>query len=408
MDDKNKLKIYIASSVGIDYFFFLGKTLSESGNKVESIFLISEKEYRTLAKKSGIKKIYLRIKMYIFYPIYLMYKAITSPRNSIFIVTSNTFYAPIVTKMSVFWKKTKVFHLLYDLFPDAIEVAGSIKQNGRVANLIGQLSKWNFKFCDGTVYLGNFLKQHAEVRWGKSIQSKVIHISTDLSLYDNEFIQLNNYEKLIIHYGGQLGHLHDAISIIECIKFVLKSDIKNRIEFNFYVSGAQAELLKKSLENFPIKIIAAVDSKIWRQDIKSFHIGLVTLSPGGASVCLPSKTYGMMAGGLSILAVCPRWSDLANLVTSNNAGWVVSNSQCETLLNELNNRNDYFKNINTIRNSDEIKIEFYNTLKNILENINELKEKRWNAFNNVRTNYNVTILNEQWISLILGKKLNEN
>lgn len=399
MDDKNKLKIYIASSVGIDYFFFLGKTLSENGNIVEPIFLISEKEYRTLAIKSGFKKIYLRIKMYIFYPIYLMYKAITSPRNSIFIVTSNTFYAPLLTKLAVFWKKTKVIHLLYDLFPDAIEVAGSIKQNGFLSKAIGQLSKGNFKYCDGTVYLGDFLQKHAESRWGKALHNKAIHISTDLSLYDNVFPELINFEKIVIHYGGQLGYLHDAKSIIACIKHILQSDLKDSFEFNFYVSGAQASFLEKSLEGLPIKIIPAVPSNIWRQDIKNYHIGLVTLSPGGASVCLPSKTYGMMAGGLSILAVCPTWSDLALLVNNNDAGWIVSNSPYQAPIT-----NNYLQSINEVHNVDEIKTEFYNTLKSISSNIESLKEKRKNAFYSVREKYNAETLNQQWISFIKNEQ----
>ena len=395
MVNEKKIKIFTASSVGIDYFFFLGKTIGLNGTEVEPIFLITEKDYRALAKTSGLKKIYLRIQMYIFYPIYLMYKAIRSPRNSIFIVSSNTFYAPLLTKIAVFWKKTKVIHLLYDLFPDAIEVAGSIKLNGLLSKAIGLLSKGNFKYCDGTVYLGNFLKQHAESRWGKALHHQAIHISTDLSLYDNDFPVLQNFEKIIIHYGGQLGHLHDAKSIIACIKHILESDLKDRFEFNFYVSGAQASFLEKSLEGLPIRIIPAVPSNVWRQDIKNYHIGLVTLSPGGSTVCLPSKTYGMMAGGLSILAVCPNWSDLAILINENNAGWIVSNSpymQPSSL--------NYLQSINEVRNFDEIKHDFYKTLKGIVTNIETLKVRRKNAFESVRTKFNAVTLNKQWLSFI--------
>lgn len=405
MANQKELKIFIASSVGIDYFFFLGKTIAANGTQVEPLFLISEKQYRTLAKTKGFKKIYLRIKMYVFYPIYLMYKAICSPRNSIFIVTSNTFYAPLLTKLSVFWKRTKVFHLLYDLFPDAIEVAGSIKQNGVLSKAIGLLSKGNFKYCNGTIYLGDFLQQHASLRWLKPLHSRVIHISTDLSLYDNQFPEIENFEKIIIHYGGQLGHLHDAKSIIACIKHILQSDLKDRFEFNFYVSGAQASFLEKSLEGLPIKIIAAVPSNIWRQDIKNYHIGLVTLSPGGASVCLPSKTYGMMAGGLSILAVCPNWSDLANLVIDNNAGWIVSNAASDNVAITDNNVDAYLQNINAIKNVEAIKNDFYITLKGIVNNVEDLKQKRRNAFDCVRTKYNAETLNEQWISFIESEEV---
>jgi len=397
---QKELKVFIASSVGIDYFFFLEKIIGSNGITVEPIYLIKEKDYRSLAQKKGFKKIYLRIKMYIFYPLYLIYKAVLCPSESVFIVTSNTFYAPFLTKIVVCWKKTKVFQLLYDLFPDAIEVSGSIRFNGFLSKTIGLISINNFKYCDGTIFLGAYLKQHASNRWCKPKHAEVIHISTDLSLYDEEFSEIQEFEKIIIHYGGQLGHLHDAKSIISCIKYILKSDLKGKFEFNFYVSGFQAIYLEESLENYPVKIIPAVASNIWRRDIKNYHIGLVSLSPGGASVCLPSKTYGMMAGGLSILAICPVWSDLAHLVNSNDAGWIVPNSPYEQLPSINNEINTYLKKINTLRNIEEIKMDFYQTLKNIYENIGDLKEKRKNAFNNVRNKYKKNVLEGQWKAFI--------
>lgn len=395
MDKSKRIKIYIASSVGVDYFFFLGKTISYNGTVVEPIYLIQEKDYRKFAKVKGFKKIYLRVQMYIFYPIFLIAKALFSPKNSIFIISSNTFFAPAITKFALLWKKAKVYHLLYDLFPDAIEVAGSITQNGILSKLIGLLSIANFKYCDGTIYLGDFLKEHANNRWYKPKKSAVIHISTNLTLYDDETPKSDLQNKIIIHYGGQLGHLHDAESIIQSIKHFYQSDIKDRFEFNFYLSGAQANYLEKSLEGYPIKIISAVPSNVWRRDIKNYHIGLVTLSPGGASVCLPSKTYAMMAGGLSILAICPTWSDLSQLVITNNAGWVISNSPYS-----VRNKPTALQQISELRDSKEIALDFYNTLKQIESDVAKLQEKRINAFTCVRSKYNARTLNEKWIEFI--------
>jgi hypothetical protein len=335
--------------------------------------------------------------MYIFYPILLIYKAITSPNNSIFIVTSNTFFAPVLTKFFVSWRKTKVIHLLYDLYPDAIEIAGAIKQNGLFAKATGKITKANFKYCNSTVYLGEFLKSHAEARWCKPNNSNVIHISTDLSLYDNKFPELDVNGKIIIHYGGQLGHLHDASSIVKCIKFLFESDLKDEFEFNFYLSGAQAQFLEESLKGYPIKIIPAVNSSVWREDIKNYHIGLVTLLPGGATVCLPSKTYGMMAGGLAILAICPSWSDLGSLVVENNAGWVVNNAAYSSIDFAASN---YLQQIKELKPIEKMQEDFYTTLYSIVLNKSVLKEKRRNAFNCVRERYNASLLNSQWISCL--------
>ena len=384
----------------MDYFFFLEKTINYSGFQIIPIYLISERNYRSAGKRKGLKKLYLRIQMYLFYPIVLMIRAIISPRNSIFIVTSNTFYAPLLTKIAAFWKGTKVVHLLYDLYPDAIEVAGVIKYNGLTAKLIGKLTRRNLKLSDATIYLGDFLKLHTESRWAIPTKSHVIPISTDISLYENHISPMAETNKIIIHYGGQLGHLHDADSIIGCIKYILESEIKDRVEFNFYVSGAQASFLKKSLHGFPVKIKAAVSSEVWRNDIKNFHVGLVTLTPGGATVCLPSKTYGMMAGGLSILAICPIWSDLANLVLENNAGWVINNSTKLVIGKEDMISDNYLTDIVQIKSINQIKENFYNILKSILSDNSDLKIKRENAFYCVRQKFNAEILSKQWLNVI--------
>jgi hypothetical protein len=393
-----KQYIYICSSVGADYFFFLSKTIAMSGYDVKPFYLITEQDYRNATKNKGLKKLFLRFQMYVSYPLILIFKVLTCKKESIFVVTSSAFYAPFLVKIWAIPRKTKVIHLLYDLYPDALEIAEVIPTDGIISKSIGIITKWNQYKCDATVYLGKFLQKHAERRWGYPVISKTIDISTDLSLYNPDFIVDSTNEKIIIHYGGQLGYLHDAISVIECTKFILKSDISQFFEFNFYVSGSQAKLLNESLEGYDVKIKSAIASDVWRNDISNFHIGLVSLSPGGGSVCLPSKTYAMMAGGLAIIGITPIWSDLSNLIKDIDAGWIINNSSIddESKLEESN----YLGNLIKIRNIDCIKSDFYAVLSSVLENKSILKEKRINAFNGVRSKYGIENLSKKWGNLI--------
>jgi hypothetical protein len=395
---EKRLDVYICSNVGIDYFFFLGRTISKSGYKVIPIYLVSEESYRKLAKTGGIKKIWLRIKMYILYPIVLLYKILISKKNSVFIVTSNNFFAPYLVYLFLKIKPGKVIHLLYDLYPDAIEIAGVIKSDSFLSRLIGRIMNKNLTRCDATVYLGQFLKEHAESRWGSAPINEIIDISTDLDLYTKSFNSEVNTDKIILHYGGQLGHLHDAVSLIESIKYVANSDISEFIEFNFYVSGAQAQFLEESLRGLPIKVISAIPSHQWREDINNFHIGMVSLSAGGASVCLPSKTYGMMAGGMAILAICPEWSDLANLIYGIDAGWVINNSEYSNKTDLKGT--DYLNNLKRQKEKATVSENFYNTLKVIVQNKILLNKKRKNAFYGVRDEYSLQKLSVKWDSVI--------
>lgn len=396
-----KVKIFACSNVGIDYFFFLCKTLAQGGYDVEPVFLLSETTYRTLAKTAGLKKIWLRIQTYVFYPLQVILKGITAPSESVFVVTSNTFYTPLLVKMLTFYKRLTVIHLLYDLFPDAMEVAGKSKPGSFVSNLVGKITTLNLTRTNGTVYLGQFLRTHAEGRWGSASHGAIIHISTDLTLYDNKFTKLPIQQKMVVHYGGQLGYLHDATSIIECVKAVFSdSYLSEKIRFNFYVSGAQADYLRHSLAAYDVEVISTVPSSQWRKDIAGFHIGLVSLSPGGASVCLPSKSFGMMAGGMAIIGICPSWSDLALLIDELDAGWIVNNSTYQQSPHSEDNQ--YLNHINAKRAMADIITDFKQVLKTAYDDNELLNTKRKNAFEGVRREYNIDTLGQQWHQYIQG------
>jgi hypothetical protein len=396
--DAAKVKVYVASSVGIDYFFFLAKTIRAAGYDVREIYLISEDSYRRQAKTSGLRKLWLRAQMYLVYPGYLIVEGLRCRKSSVFVVSSNTFYAPYLVHLLLQLRGIRVVHMLYDLFPDALEIAGGLSTTSWASRAIGVIARRNQSCCDGTVYLGDFLKRHAEARWGRTSRSEVIDISTDLSLYEQTFPELTRSGPLIIHYGGQLGHLHDARSIIASVQHLCRSDLSASIRFNFYVSGAQAQFLRESLRGYPVEVIATAPSSQWRQDIRGFHVGLVSLSPGGASVCLPSKTYAMMAGGMAILAIAPIWSDLANLVTTLQAGWVINNSR--HVREPGSSEPGQLEALREPRDTAAIVEQFEATIRHILLHREELEVRRRAAFQGVRSRYGIENLQEKWHHLL--------
>ena len=397
MENQN-LTVFVASSVGIDYYHYLKKTIALSGIHVRGISLVSESNYRRQARSSGISKILLRLQMYVFYPLILLIKGVTCTSSSVFVVSSNTFYAPYLVRNLLRYRGIKLVHMLYDLYPDALEIAGDLSCDSFISKSIGLISKSNQLNCDATVYLGNYLKLHAESRWGRALKSDVIDISTDLSLYSSTYTPLPSTGPVIVHYGGQLGHLHDAQSIITCVRMIHHSDLGDSVKFIFYTSGAQADTLRKSLAEYPIEIVSTAPSNQWRLDIRRFHIGLVSLSPGGATVCLPSKTYALMAGGLAILSIAPVWSDLASLVSCLDAGWVVNNSPH----NSTPNMSDplYLDHIRQMAPQQEIANHFYLTMQSILNNRLMLEDKRRNAFYGVRKHYGIESLSRKWSELL--------
>ncbi len=389
-----KKKIYITSNVSIDYFFFLCKIFKELGYEVKPIYLISESNYRLNSKSLNFSKFYLRIQMYIFYPIYILFLGILTHKSSVFIVSSNTFFAPFLMNIILKFKGNKIIHMLYDLYPDAIEVSGLINPNSFLSKIIGRIMSYSLKNCSGTVFLGDYLRSHAESRWGKCKQSEVIDISTDLTLFDDEISQHSSNDKIKLHYGGQIGNLHDANSVVALVKSIYSSVISNNVEFNFTISGSKADYLRKSLRNYPIEVFPTMESQKWRSYIKDFDIGIVSLTPGGANVCLPSKTYAMMAGGLAILAITPEWSDLAHLIKNNQAGWVFDNTNNEDFPTTHSEKQKH--NHKKTKSNKEMIRDIIEKLRYLIKNREYLFQIRKNSFENVRQNYNEYNLGKKW------------
>ena len=137
-----------------------------------------------------------------------------------------------------------------------------------------------------------------------------------------------------------------------------------------------------------------MESKEWRSYIKDFDIGIVSLNPGGATVCLPSKTYAMMAGGLAILAIAPEWSDLARLITKNKAGWVFDNSSNEDFATTYSkNQNHHYEKT---QSNKEMISHIIEKLRYLIKNREYLFQIRKNSFLNVRQNYNEYNLGKKW------------
>ncbi|MBZ0306731.1 MAG: hypothetical protein K8I82_11745, partial [Anaerolineae bacterium] len=339
----------------------------------------------------------LRLMMYLCYPMLLGFKVLAAPRGSIFIVTSNTFYAVTIATCCAIFKKGRIINLIYDLFPDALEVAGKIRPDSVLSKGFGFISRINGKFTECTIYLGEFLREHAEMRWASAGSSRSIPISADAEL----FTENEKYKGGVIriHYGGQIGYMHDAEVLISSVLAACREPVlSKRFQFDFRVSGAQAKKIETAFANQTISVRPPVSSQQWREELRLYHIGLVTLSPGGATVCLPSKSYAMMAGGLPIIAICPLWSDLAHTILSANAGWVINNSPF-TVSQELRTGN-YQEHYQQKVPTGVVQDEFLKLLGHLENHPEEILEKRNGALNAMKNQYGTEQLSLMWKSIL--------
>lgn len=391
-------RIFACSSVALDYFRFLLDSLAASADEVIAVTALEEDTYRRASRGSWLSRLWLRSMMYLAYPLQVALATFRAAKGDLFVVTSNTFFAPSLVAMLVRWRGVRVVHLLYDLFPDAMEVAGRLRCDGLASRGLGLITQTNQHATDGTVYLGCFLRDYAERRWGRTRRPGVIPIATDVRLYDHSRPETAASSPLTLHYGGQLGLMHDAESLLASLQLLAASGLLGSdVAFDGLVSGSRAAEFQAKLRGTAgISLGGTLSSAAWRRHVRTMQIGVVTLSPGGATVCLPSKAYAMMASGLAVVAVCPSWSDLAQLVEETGAGWVVNNAVTSDPLSV----DDYLNACRATRAPADVASDFHDCIARLVSDPGEVAARRLNAWRAVRDRFSPDRISDAWTCYI--------
>lgn len=384
MSESQSVKVILSSSADGELIRYVERCLLRHG-EAECLVTVSEDSYRRWSGKGRLGRALLRGRMYLWHPLRLCWHLLCSRSDSLWIVTTNPFFAPALASLVARIRGQKVIHLLYDLFPDALEEAGLVARDGLVSKILGLSTRAALRRSYLTVFLGDRLAAHAQSRWGKVIRAAVIPVV--LSEPISERPECGENAPIEIHYGGQLGWMHDADRLAKLVRAETLNEVASRrVRWSFLISGARANRFREYLQDSSVEIGTTLSVRDWRQRAVGIQVGLVSLSEGGARVCLPSKTFGMMACGMAILALCPSGSDLGRLIASNQLGWVVDNYDG--------------------RNSQELEEEFLEVVTKILTSPEELLHRRQNAWDFIAAQNRIDDEGKRWgVVFDLGKSV---
>jgi len=354
-------------------------SICDEGINAEQRYIISSEEYRN--SDTFLKRIRLRFRMYVEYPIRLAWFCLTDKAPRICIVTTNTFYAPLIAVLFSN-KKQKVIHLVWDLYPEAI-LQNRINFFYKIASkIIRSIIYKTFTSAHTNVFLGKRLLNYAKIKYGNIENSVIIPVGADAKIFsENSPINLqNSTSKIEILYSGNLGAMHETETFITSLEYACsKNNYFPNLNISFNSSGKRHQILKERCKKLDsqigdlINFGASMNENDWLTKMRSSHVALVTLKNGAENIVMPSKTYSALAAGQAILAICPFDSDLADLIINENCGWVVSPNDIEGFLQILN------------------EIQFSPIL---------VQTKRENAFRAGQTKFSNTGVAKSWIQLI--------
>jgi len=289
------------------------------------------------AKSSVWTRLRLRWSMYVSYPFGLWRAVLRARPGEIFVAVTNPFFLPALATHAARRSGAKIVHLVYDLYPDALIFGGGWSMKHPAARFAAHTTQMAIRNCSATVYLGERLRQHAESRYGVARRTAVIPVGTDAAVFEGSEPAAREQGMVRCLYSGHLGMLHEW----ETLRNALASGVPDRVAIEIAADGPGATALKQQLaavaarEPGRLLFAGTRGNAEWKSAMLSADVALVTMRPGAEKVVMPSKTYSAMAAGQAVLAVCPRGSDLADLIALHDCGWVIEPGDVEGLRSRL-------------------------------------------------------------------------
>jgi colanic acid biosynthesis glycosyl transferase WcaI len=136
-------------------------------------------------------------------------------------------------------------------------------------------------------------------------------------------------------YSGNLSPVHPVTTLLDAAQRLRDT---RRLLFVFVGGGSGREQIERAiverqmanLRTLPYQPLAALPASLSAADV---HV--VTMGNAMVGIAHPSKIYGAMAVGRPILALAPKTSHVAELVTSERLGWVIAHGDVEGAVRAL-------------------------------------------------------------------------
>jgi len=263
-------------------------------------------------KSNNIKRIFT----WIFGTLQILVKIIFKYRASDLFIVSNPPFSFLITLLC----KNNYSLLVYDIYPDILSQAGIIKENSFINKwwerkniVIYRKAKNIYTISEG---MASYMTKYIE-RSKINVIPNWFNVLNDnpRNKEDNEFIKKYSLQnKFLILYSGNIGNTHNLNPLIEVANL-----LKNEKDIVFIVCGEGAKkkemekiIIQKQINNF--LLLPFQPENMFVDSLKAADIGVVTLDLNFSELSVPSKTYNLMAHGVSLLCISNKSSELASII----------------------------------------------------------------------------------------------
>jgi colanic acid biosynthesis glycosyl transferase WcaI len=246
----------------------------------------------------------------------------------VFCVTS-PFTLPYAVMAAARLRRAATVLLIYDLYPEALEMAGLIRPGSITGRLIRLANRSMFRALAAIIVIGRDVKKLLLAYQGVAPQNitfipnwPLIPTGYRETKPDNPF-RRNHRSQLVVGLSGNLGFTHSPGTVFRAAE-LLKDDSHIHLILSGWGVGwnelrdLQAD---SSLDN--ITLLDPVAESELEDFLAAADVWIIPYRRNVAGVSVPSRLYNLLAVGRAVIVAAEPYSEAALIVSENAIGWVV-------------------------------------------------------------------------------------
>lgn len=253
--------------------------------------------------------------------------SLTIQKPDVIVTETDPFLLAFVGRWLQWRHGAKFIVYLQDIYPDIAVAVGKLRE-GWVSRCVRSLLFAVYRKADCVVVLSRDMERTCR-QYGVSADAlRVIPNWADTTRLQpqkqvNAFRQGHGLEEtFVVMYSGNMGLAHTLTPILEAAEalrdnprvcFVLVGDGARRAQL-----AAEAEARKLSnIRFFPYQ-----PREELAQSLSAADVHLISMQPEATGLLMPSKLYGILASGSAVIALADPQSELGELITHRELGYV--------------------------------------------------------------------------------------
>lgn len=264
----------------------------------------------------------------------------TDNRHTVLYVSNPPFIiliAPLVNYLT-----GSTYHFLQqDLFPRSAVISGILPANGPIIYCINKLFRYAINRGKSLIVLNMAMKKRANIEYAPTSKITVIEnwsvveAKAEALSFSDDIID-NAASPIVLQYSGNLGRLHDILTLLEALRLLPK----DQFTLDIIGYGSKHKIVNKYIESFDmsnVNIHPPVPRDRLRSSLANCHMSVVTMASSAFDTVAPSKFYGSLACARPILYVGTLAADIPSYIREYSCGITVDIGDVKSLCSSLMN-----------------------------------------------------------------------